>query len=290
MGKIEASVRHELRAASDEIIKDAVKYADPMVLRGLLYQLTGDPEVAAPTLKMERTGFYDRAVPATAAEVALLQCKAAEFLEGYRDAGAGAITVGPPDRLPQSLRLIVGEDIPDQEIAVYVEHLALNPWARALKWRTRPDQAERRSRLVFRDARLSAVERLHAVMKLESEFRGCIGIRDDLDVDAPTRLSRFLQGAVKFCTGAHAHREPVRAAQCGGQRQVVPACEIVVSDRRVLAQQALNQIAGVVQHEHNRLESKASELANLLRRELMPDRRVLLITGEGSHHPGCLVS
>lgn len=90
MGKIEASVRHELRAASDEIIKDAVKYADPMVLRGLLYQLTGDPEVAATTLKMERTGFYDRAVPATAAEVALLQCKAAEFLEGYRDAGAGA--------------------------------------------------------------------------------------------------------------------------------------------------------------------------------------------------------
>ena len=36
----------ELRAASDAVIDDAVSYADPMVLRGLLHQLTGDPEVA----------------------------------------------------------------------------------------------------------------------------------------------------------------------------------------------------------------------------------------------------
>ena len=31
--------------ATDAVIEDAVSYADPMMLRGLLYQLTGDEEV-----------------------------------------------------------------------------------------------------------------------------------------------------------------------------------------------------------------------------------------------------
>ena len=39
--------KSELLRATDEIIDDAVKYADPMVLRGLLYQLTGDESIAA---------------------------------------------------------------------------------------------------------------------------------------------------------------------------------------------------------------------------------------------------
>ena len=33
-------------AADDAVIEDAIAYADPMVLRGILHQLTGDPEVA----------------------------------------------------------------------------------------------------------------------------------------------------------------------------------------------------------------------------------------------------
>ena len=39
------ATNHELLAASDDTIEDAVAYASPMVLRGLLYQLTGDEEV-----------------------------------------------------------------------------------------------------------------------------------------------------------------------------------------------------------------------------------------------------
>ncbi len=39
--------KSELLTATDETIDDAVKYADPMVLRGLLYQLTGDESIAA---------------------------------------------------------------------------------------------------------------------------------------------------------------------------------------------------------------------------------------------------
>ena len=46
MGRSESHVREELLAASDEVIEDAVVHADLKALRGLLYQLTGDDEVA----------------------------------------------------------------------------------------------------------------------------------------------------------------------------------------------------------------------------------------------------
>ncbi len=45
-GRLESHVREELLAASDDVIEDAVAHADLLVLRGLLYQLTGDEEVA----------------------------------------------------------------------------------------------------------------------------------------------------------------------------------------------------------------------------------------------------
>ena len=45
----DARVRDELLGASDATIEDATGLGDPMVLRGLIYQLTGDPEIAATT-------------------------------------------------------------------------------------------------------------------------------------------------------------------------------------------------------------------------------------------------
>jgi 4-hydroxyacetophenone monooxygenase len=39
--------RQELLAATDAEIDDAISYADPISLRGLLYQLTGDEEIVA---------------------------------------------------------------------------------------------------------------------------------------------------------------------------------------------------------------------------------------------------
>src|SRR5580693_5246304 len=97
--------KSELLAATDETIDDAVKYADPMVLRGLLYQLTGDEsiaatEVATTTIRnAEITGVSDPS------DVALIQSKAAAFLKSYRDQGAGDIPYGPPERLRRSLNL-----------------------------------------------------------------------------------------------------------------------------------------------------------------------------------------
>ncbi len=46
MTRQDTSFLPELRAASDAVIEDAIARADPMVLRGLFYQLSGDPEVA----------------------------------------------------------------------------------------------------------------------------------------------------------------------------------------------------------------------------------------------------
>ena len=40
-------VNTELLSASDDQIDDAMRYASPMVLRGLLHQLTGDMDVVA---------------------------------------------------------------------------------------------------------------------------------------------------------------------------------------------------------------------------------------------------
>ena len=135
--------RPELLTATDETIDDAVRYADPMVLRGLLHQLTGDPEVAATAVTPAVFGFLETHTVTDPDAVALLQAKAAAFLKAYRDAGAGEITVGPPERLHDSLSLTAGVPIPDDEIELWMEQLALDQWARGLRWQ-QPPPAEAR--------------------------------------------------------------------------------------------------------------------------------------------------
>jgi 4-hydroxyacetophenone monooxygenase len=80
MSKLEAASRAELWAADDAAIEDAVAFADPMVLRGLVYQLTGDPEVAQTGVRPVQAGFAQVAAPAGEADVALLRGKGAGFL------------------------------------------------------------------------------------------------------------------------------------------------------------------------------------------------------------------
>src|SRR5687768_7759473 len=96
---LQAPVDSELLEATDEQIEDAVRYADPMVLRGLVYQLTGDPELRQLEVKRYMTGFYEGRFPAHEEGVAMLRRKAADFLKSYRDSGAGPIDIGPRERL-----------------------------------------------------------------------------------------------------------------------------------------------------------------------------------------------
>ena len=112
-----------------------------MVLRGLLYQLTGDPDVAATGVKTVLAGYFDVAAPATEADVALLRRKGAAFLKAYRDSGAGDIAIGPRDRLAVSLGLMLGQTLEGENLRHHVEELALDPAVRSLHWREKPDPA-----------------------------------------------------------------------------------------------------------------------------------------------------
>lgn len=131
------NVRTELLDATDAQIDDALRFADPMALRGLLYQLTGDEEVAA--TKLQRVPSYvggDLAVGVTdERDIALLRAKGAQFLRWYRDSGAGPLDPGPLDRLPRSLALAGGmAQLPEADVELWVEEFALDPWARGLTW------------------------------------------------------------------------------------------------------------------------------------------------------------
>ena len=144
--------RPELLEATDETIADAVQYADPMVLRGLLYQLTGDEELARVRLAPQGAarGGNLQAV-ADPSDVAMIRARAAAFLREYRDAGAGDIPPGPPERLRASLSLAVGAEVPAAELGMWTEQLALDPFARGLVWTEPPppDQLSKFSVIVI---------------------------------------------------------------------------------------------------------------------------------------------
>jgi 4-hydroxyacetophenone monooxygenase len=133
------SVRAELLDATDEQIEQAVEYADPMVLRGLLFQLTGDESVVAMPVHDVTAGWIDVTALADDGDARRLRAKAVRFLKSYRDAGAGEIEIGPAERLPQSLAMAAGKErLPEEDLPVWLEELALDRWARGLRWEEVP--------------------------------------------------------------------------------------------------------------------------------------------------------
>jgi 4-hydroxyacetophenone monooxygenase len=136
--------RSELLTATDAVIDDAVKFADPMVLRGLLHQLTGDESVAATGLTPVPALNAETGTVSDPADLALLHSRAAAFLKSYRDQGAPEIPCGKPERLLRSLSLTAGVELPESELELWVEQLALDPWARGLVWRKPPAEADLR--------------------------------------------------------------------------------------------------------------------------------------------------
>lgn len=127
------NVESELLAASDAQIEDAMQYASLMVLRGLLFQLTGDADVIAmPPGTAAKYGTGSEM--ANEADTDLLKAKGATFLKQYRDSGAADIDIGPEARLRQSLSLTAGYEIPQQELHIWQEEAAFNRWARGARW------------------------------------------------------------------------------------------------------------------------------------------------------------
>ncbi|MFT3852986.1 MAG: NAD(P)/FAD-dependent oxidoreductase [Ilumatobacteraceae bacterium] len=122
----------ELLSAHDDLIKDAVQYADPMVLRGLLYQLTGNEDViATKTTSSVIDGITFTAV-VDEQSLAFLRAEAARLLMRLRDEGPGEVMPGPKERLHTSMSATAGESIRDADVDMYLERLALDPWALGL--------------------------------------------------------------------------------------------------------------------------------------------------------------
>jgi len=110
-----------------------------MVLRGLLYQLTGDESLASIRLEsMDGGRKYSVLGIARAEDVAMLRNKAVEYLKEYRGQGAGAIEMGLPERLQRSFGLAAGVEMSEEDVAQWREELGLDPWARGLDWETPP--------------------------------------------------------------------------------------------------------------------------------------------------------
>jgi 4-hydroxyacetophenone monooxygenase len=153
--------KSELLTATDETIDNAVKHADPMVLCGLLYQLTGDESIAAiqattaqisdsepDSASKDFALVQSKADVSKPSDLAMIQSKAAAFLKSYRDQGAPDIPCGAPERLPRSLSLVAGSDIPAFELEMWLEQLALDPWARGLVWQDPPASQDLRKFVV----------------------------------------------------------------------------------------------------------------------------------------------
>lgn len=147
------TAREELQLASDEEIEDAVRYADPMVLRGLLYQLTGDETIFATEAPPVGEGSaYSAAggirMVASESDIALLRAKAVAWLKAYREAGSAIADFGPRERLHDSLALTAGEQVPEAEWDMWLETSALDPFVRGLSWREPPPPEKRQEFLV----------------------------------------------------------------------------------------------------------------------------------------------
>ncbi len=127
------TTRTELLSASDETIEDAMQHASPMVLRGLLYQLTGDESV----INMKPGAAAKFVVGSELADPeheVLIRKKAADFLKAYRDSGAGELDLGPRERMRTALSLTAGKEIPEQEFDIWEQETALDRWARGVQW------------------------------------------------------------------------------------------------------------------------------------------------------------
>lgn len=130
-----ANTGDDLSTASDATIDDAVAHGDPRVLRGLLYQLTGDEDlVGVPVIGMVVGGYRRTSFIADPVDTARIRAKAAAFLKAHRDAGADRPPIGPAARLRTSLSLTAGEEVDPIELELWREELAIDPYARGLTW------------------------------------------------------------------------------------------------------------------------------------------------------------
>jgi 4-hydroxyacetophenone monooxygenase len=131
-------VSPELLAADDALIDEAVALADPLALRGLLYQLTGDEELPAMEVKTVFLAFGEGRAMADEADVRSIRDKATALLKTLRGGAVDEVPLGPSERLLSSLCLAAGDEVPEEDLELWLEETGIDPWARGLEWREPP--------------------------------------------------------------------------------------------------------------------------------------------------------
>ncbi|MBV1918423.1 MAG: NAD(P)/FAD-dependent oxidoreductase, partial [Sphingomonadaceae bacterium] len=131
------SNKAELLKADKATIEDALTHADPMVLRGVLYYLTGDESLTEIEVKPAHMGMGEGYFVTDPAMADDLKRKAADFLQNYRDQGAPPLKP-ESGRLHKALMLTAGEDIPEGELDMWHEQSALDPFSRTFEWQKKP--------------------------------------------------------------------------------------------------------------------------------------------------------
>ncbi len=81
---------------------------------------------------------------------------------------------------------------------------------------------------------------------------------DDLDIRGRIYCLGLSHRGFELTIGSHLGSEPILAAECCGQRVIVPWRQIVVAPVRVFLQDALDRIAFVVEDEDHRLDAVSS--------------------------------
>jgi 4-hydroxyacetophenone monooxygenase len=125
----------EYRAAAEA----ALPFADPLALRGLLYELTGDEGLRS-IATVQQPGMYagEMAAIADPADVQALQQKTLDLLIAIKD-GTFVHVAKTPELVRAAMELAVGEPMPDDDLEFWREELCLDPTDRGLAWEGMPD-------------------------------------------------------------------------------------------------------------------------------------------------------
>jgi 4-hydroxyacetophenone monooxygenase len=131
------------RTTEDSAIRKVLEQADPLALRAVLYQITGDESLTTTKLATAPRGMVEVAVVADSSDEADIREKAFALLTGIRD---GKRDVPPPpsrEQLHRIVNLAVCKEIPKDELDFYLEELALEPMPRRFDWSGGPSPEAR---------------------------------------------------------------------------------------------------------------------------------------------------
>lgn len=124
-----AEVASELSSASDDQIIEALGYADPLVLRGVLYHLTGDESLAEMPHVIGPGMLGKSPYLANESDVALLRKKAFDLLAAYRDGILHPPAEVSRERLLRAMSMVVCQEVPPEGAGFWLQELAIDQQA-----------------------------------------------------------------------------------------------------------------------------------------------------------------